>query len=93
MNDIYQQIDSRDDDGNVTGTSFVTNPVAPDGTPNQLIFVEEYVGDSPKPRVAVGIGVNWNSPFGPLRIDFSKTLVKVEGDDPKTFNFNVGTQF
>ena len=93
VNDIYQQIDSRDDDGNVTGTSFVTNPVAPDGTPNQLIFVEEYVGDSPKPRVAVGIGVNWNSPFGPLRIDFSKTLVKVEGDDPKTFNFNVGTQF
>jgi outer membrane protein insertion porin family len=93
VNDIYYQIDSVDDEGNATGYSYVTNPVAPDGSDNELVFVEEYVGDSPKPRVAVGIGVNWNSPFGPLRIDFSKALVKVEGDDPKTFSFNVGTQF
>jgi outer membrane protein insertion porin family len=56
-------------------------------------FVEEYVGNSPKPRVAIGIGVNWNSPFGPLRIDFAKVLMKVHGDKTKPFSFNVGTQF
>lgn len=56
-------------------------------------FVEEFVGDTWKPRVAVGIGVNWNSPFGPFRIDFSRVLLKQNGDDPKAFNFNVGTQF
>ncbi|MFC0205410.1 outer membrane protein assembly factor BamA [Novosphingobium soli] len=56
-------------------------------------FVEEFVGDTVKPRVAVGIGVNWNSPFGPFRIDFSRVLLKQEGDDPKAFTFNVGTQF
>jgi outer membrane protein insertion porin family len=56
-------------------------------------FVERFRGDSPKPRLAIGAGVNWNSPFGPLRIDVSKALITVEGDDPKLFTFNVGTQF
>jgi outer membrane protein insertion porin family len=56
-------------------------------------FQETYLGDSWKPRVSVGIGVNWNSPFGPFRINFSKVLTKQPGDDSKPFNFNVGTQF
>jgi outer membrane protein insertion porin family len=45
------------------------------------------------PRVAIGAGVNWNSPFGPFRIDFAYALRKEEGDDTKRFSFNVGTQF
>ena len=56
-------------------------------------FTERYVGDSPSPRVSIGIGVNWNSPFGPFRIDIAKALVKQKGDDTKLFNFNVGTAF
>ena len=56
-------------------------------------FKEFFLGNSPKPRIAIGIGVNWNSPFGPFRIDFAKTLLKVDGDNPKSFTFNVGTQF
>ena len=43
--------------------------------------------------MAVGIGVNWNSPFGPFRINIAYPLVSYEGDDTKTFSFNVGTQF
>ena len=56
-------------------------------------FKEFYVGDSPKPRLSVGIGVNWTSPFGPLRIDLAKALLKQDGDDTKLFSFNVGTSF
>lgn len=56
-------------------------------------FQEFFLGDTPKPRVSVGVGVNWNSPFGPFRLDFAKVLVKAPGDDTKTFTFNVGTQF
>jgi outer membrane protein insertion porin family len=41
----------------------------------------------------VGFGVNWNSPFGPFRIDIAKVLLKEPGDQPKTITFNVGTQF
>lgn len=56
-------------------------------------FREEFLGDSPKPRVSVGVGVNWNSPFGPFRIDVARALLKEPGDDTKLFTFNVGTQF
>ena len=60
---------------------------------NTFAFREVFLGDTWKPRLAIGIGVNWNSPFGPFRIDFSKVLLKREGDDTKAFTFNVGTQF
>ena len=56
-------------------------------------FEERYLGDTWKPRVSIGFGVNWNSPFGPFRIDIAKALLKQEGDDTKLFTFNVGTQF
>lgn len=56
-------------------------------------YVEEFGGDTMKPRISVGIGFNWNSPMGPFRIDFAKALVKDSFDDTKNFTFNVGTQF
>ena len=56
-------------------------------------FQETFIGNSPKPRLSVGIGVNWVSPFGPLRIDIAKALLKQDGDETKLFSFNVGTQF
>jgi outer membrane protein insertion porin family len=56
-------------------------------------FVERFLGNSARPRLSVGIGVNWNSPFGPLRIDVAKALIKQAGDDDKLITFNVGTQF
>jgi outer membrane protein insertion porin family len=54
---------------------------------------EDFLGNSPKPRLSIGFGVNWVSPFGPFRIDIAKALLKQEGDDTKFFSFNVGTQF
>ena len=56
-------------------------------------YDENFVGNSAKPRLAVGIGVSWNSPFGPFRFDLAKALLKQPGDNPKLFQFNVGTQF
>ena len=56
-------------------------------------FKEFFEGNSAKPRLSVGVGVNWTSPFGPLRIDIAKALLKEEGDETKLFSFNVGTQF
>ncbi|MGB3167616.1 MAG: outer membrane protein assembly factor BamA [Alteraurantiacibacter sp.] len=77
----------------------VTNPIAPDGSFNTPVgtqlppFVEEFVGNSATPRVTVGVGVNWNSPFGPFRIDLGYAILKQRGDEDKLFSFNVGTQF
>ncbi len=56
-------------------------------------FLERFLGNTPRPRIAVGFGVNWNSPFGPFRIDISHALLKSPGDRTKTLSFNVGTQF
>ena len=56
-------------------------------------FREFFFGNSPKPRLSIGVGVNWNSPFGPLRIDIAKALLTQKGDETKLFSFNVGTQF
>jgi len=76
-----------------------TLAVQPDGTVNRRVLVagtnirELFLGNSPSPRITAGIGVNWNSPFGPFRIDFAQTIRKVEGDDERRFTFNVGTQF
>ncbi len=56
-------------------------------------FQEVFLGDTPSPRLSVGIGVSWNSPFGPFRFDLAKALLKQEGDDDQLFQFNVGTQF
>ena len=56
-------------------------------------FRELFLGDTPSPRLSVGIGVNWNSPFGPFRIDIARALLSEPGDDTKLFTFNVGTAF
>ena len=56
-------------------------------------FKELFLGNSSKPRLSIGIGVNWVSPFGPLRIDLAKALLYQDGDETKLFSFNVGTQF
>jgi outer membrane protein insertion porin family len=56
-------------------------------------FREVFLGNSPSPRLSVGFGVNWNSPFGPFRIDIARALLSQPGDDTKLFSFNVGTAF
>lgn len=68
----------------------IANPSAYTATPG---FKEVFLGNSWKPRISIGIGVNWISPFGPLRLDFAKAIALQPGDDPKLFTFNVGTQF
>jgi len=90
---LQSRIKCQDSSGNVTsglGSSCATGQTLISAIPP---FSEEYFGNSAKPRLSVGFGVNWNSPFGPFRIDIAKALLKEPGDDTKLFSFNVGTQF
>ena len=85
-----------DHDSNLTTPSIPTGSyvLCPAGTTSNLApFEERFLGDTISPRLSVGAGVNWNSPFGPFRIDFAYALLKEQGDDTKKFSFNVGTQF
>jgi outer membrane protein insertion porin family len=74
-------------------TSVKAGTPCPAGATASPGFQERYLGDTPKPRISIGAGVNWNSPFGPFRIDVARALTKAEGDDTKLFTFNVGTAF
>lgn len=51
------------------------------------------VVDEASPRVSVGAGVSWQSPFGPLRLDFAIPVVKESFDDVEQFRFSFGTTF
>jgi outer membrane protein insertion porin family len=49
--------------------------------------------DSGDPRMSIGVGITWASPFGPIEVDFSKVVMKENFDEDETFSFNVGTRF
>ena len=49
--------------------------------------------DSSSPRVTVGTGISWNSPFGPVVVDVGIAIVKEDFDETELFSFSFGTQF
>ena len=49
--------------------------------------------DSVNPRVSVGTGLTWVSPFGPLGIDLGFALLKESFDKTEIFRLNFGTRF
>jgi len=49
--------------------------------------------DSSAPRASVGVGLIWNSPFGPLRLDYSVPILKQDYDRVQQFRFGGGTKF
>jgi outer membrane protein insertion porin family len=44
-------------------------------------------------RTAVGGGLRWLSPFGPIRVDYGFNLDQRSGEKPGAFNFSVGSPF
>ncbi|MFT9099187.1 MAG: outer membrane protein assembly factor BamA, partial [Zymomonas mobilis subsp. pomaceae] len=83
-----------DSSGNYTTSATGSNGAKNTAVTTSVTPIKEYfLGDSWKPRVSVGFGVNWNSPFGPFRIDIAKAIVSQRGDDKKLITFNVGTAF
>ncbi len=48
---------------------------------------------SSDPRLSVGVGLSWRSPFGPIRVDLAQALVKEDFDKDELFRFSFGTRF
>ena len=44
-------------------------------------------------RSSVGMGIIWDSPFGPLRFDFAYALTRNDFDRTQFFKFGGGTSF
>jgi len=44
-------------------------------------------------RASVGVSVFWDSPFGPVRLDFAQVLAREDYDQTESFRFSGGTRF
>lgn len=51
------------------------------------------LADEASIRASVGASLIWNSPVGPLRLDFAHALLKEEFDDDQFFRFGASTKF
>ena len=58
------------------------------GIPNQVTIL-----DSQLMRVATGVGLQWISPFGPIRVDYAIPIQKEYFDKTENFRFSFGTRF
>lgn len=44
-------------------------------------------------RSSIGLGINWQSPVGPIRLDFAQPILKEEYDRTQFFRFSAGSRF
>lgn len=63
------------------------------GTLGQVDSKGANILDKESLRAAVGFGISWKSPLGPLRGDFAIPVMKEKYDQDRIFNFNFGTRF
>jgi outer membrane protein insertion porin family len=56
-------------------------------------FTVDRVDDSASLRASAGLSIGWDSPFGPIRFDFSKILASEEYDRTESFRFATNTRF
>jgi len=63
------------------------------GSTGQLSKSGTSVNDTGIPRVSVGAGLDWSSPFGPIGIDLGFPVVKESFDQEEMVRVNFGTRF
>lgn len=51
------------------------------------------VDDTASLRWSAGAGVAWKSPFGPVRVDLAKAIIKEDFDETEAIRFRFGTRF
>ena len=65
-------------------------------TLGSLMDIDDVVadlGDTGSLRMSVGVGISWESPFGPVRIDFARPVRKEDFDENEFISFGVGSVF
>jgi outer membrane protein insertion porin family len=63
------------------------------GKLDQSAKVSATIQDALALRASAGVSVFWNSPMGPIRLDFSRVLAKEPYDRTESFRFSTSTQF
>jgi outer membrane protein insertion porin family len=77
------------DEYDITGDVYteIGSLMDPDLSDNTDVF------DDGSPRFTVGFGMSWQSPFGPIRLDFTEAIVSKKFDEKEFFRFSFGTRF
>lgn len=73
----------------------ITNPAAQAGVigaPAQTTVIRR-TEDGLDLRATTGLSVFWDSPFGPIRFDFSQLITAPDFDRPRGFRFSTNTRF
>jgi outer membrane protein insertion porin family len=81
---------------NYGGPKVFSPPIFPSTLCNTVGATQPCSGgpaDSNSPRSSVGVGLIWDSPFGPLRVDYAVALTKEKYDVTQAFRFGGGTKF
>ncbi|TNE60057.1 MAG: outer membrane protein assembly factor BamA [Alphaproteobacteria bacterium] len=73
-------------------TEFGTVGVLEDEDLQNFAF-PEVISDDLSLRASAGVSIFWDSPFGPIRLDFSKILAQEDYDQTESFRFSAGTRF
>lgn len=55
--------------------------------------IKQRIFDSSAMRATVGVGISWNSPFGPLRVDYGIPIRKHHGDRVQRLNIGFSHRF
>ena len=76
------------DEVNLRGATFVDV-----GSLTGIDETGEGLLDESAPRLSIGAGINFRSPLGPIRLDFSRALIKEDFDRTESFRFSFGTRF
>ena len=63
------------------------------GTLTQVDDSGAEVLDVSNPRASVGIGISYLSPFGPIRVDYARAVLKEDFDQTENFRFSFGARF
>ena len=63
------------------------------GSNGQIKPTASFVRDESSLRVAVGTGITWQSPFGPVGIDTAIPILKEDFDITESFRINFGSRF
>jgi outer membrane protein insertion porin family len=78
----------------LTGRTFVDiGSLSQVSTITTGIGASTIIVDDPSPRVGVGVGVSWKTPFGLINLDVGYPVVKKKYDQTQVFRFGFGTRF
>ena len=77
----------------IVGKAFVDIGSLWGAEPNYSSYSTSSVLDIPSMRIGTGVGIQWVSPFGPIRVDYAIPVASQYFDKTQNLRFGFGTRF